>query len=86
MNTLQIDKVTYGNKPHIQLTYISSIWKPEVHELLIEWVSYIERNEDSVVMFVRDIKLAKKLVKYLEAYLDLLDDRFFIEDRLGIYD
>ena len=39
---------------------VSSIWKPEVHELLIKWVPYIERNEDSVVCFVRDIKLAKK--------------------------
>ena len=86
MNTLQIDKVTYGNKPHIQLTYISSIWKPEVHELLLPWVSYIERNENSVICFVKDIKLAKKMVKYLQAYLDLLDDKFFIEDRLGIYD
>jgi hypothetical protein len=86
MNILQIDKVTYGNKPHIQLTYISGVWKPEVNELLLPWVPYIERNEDSVVMFVKEIKLAKKLVKYLEAYLDLLDDRLFIEDRLGIYD
>lgn len=85
MNILQIDKITYGNKPHIQLTYISGIWKPEVQELLVEWVPYIVRNEDSVICYV-DIKLAKKLVKYMEAYLDLLDDRFFIEDRLGIYD
>lgn len=86
MNTLQIDKVIYSSKLHIQLTYISDIWKPEVHALLLPWVSYIERNEDSVVCFVKDITLAKRLVKYLGAYLDLLDDRFFIEDRLGIYD